>query len=146
GAAMHEQEAVLLVGARPLRQELPALLPGLPALGGGLELSTGPEDGPLGGAVEPLGVEHGPLVVVAQQDHLALHHQVDALQGVGAVADHVPKAVDVANVVPVDVSQDRLEGLEVAMNVTDYRLHAWLSRVVAPRQGSPRSHPGRGSG
>ena len=49
------------------------------------------------GGVEAFGVEHGPLVVVAQQDDLAVHDQVDALARVGAVADDVAEAVDLVD-------------------------------------------------
>src|SRR5262249_36052778 len=122
----------------PLRQELPALLPRLPALCARLQLRSRPQYRSLGGAVEALGVEHGSLVVVAQQDHLAAHDGVDALARVGAVADHRAEAVDVGDGVLVYVSQDGLERFVVTMDVADDGLHAWLSLVVAARQALPR--------
>src|SRR5947209_706973 len=61
GRAVDVQEAVLAEAARAFGQELPALLAGLAALAGRLELVARPEDGPLGGRVEALGVEHGAL-------------------------------------------------------------------------------------
>jgi hypothetical protein len=117
------EEAVLAVAARPLGEELPAPLAVLPALGRRLELVAGPEDGTLGGGVEAVGVEHGALVVVAQQHHLALHDEIDALAGVGAVADHVAETVNLRDVVAVDVFEDRLEGLKVTVDVADNGLH-----------------------
>src|SRR5262249_44670725 len=117
--------ALLLEGAGAFGEELPASFAGLAALTAGLELGAGPEHGPLGGGLEALGVEHGPLVVVAQEDHLALHDQVHALARVGAVADDVPQAVDLSDIVLVDVLEDGLQGLEVAVDVADDGLHAW---------------------
>jgi len=64
-------------------------VPLIDAAGPIFQLSPGPEDGPLGPRVEPLGIEQGPLVVVAQQADLALHHAVDALARAGSVADDV---------------------------------------------------------
>src|SRR5207237_64974 len=137
--------AVLAVAAGPLGEEVPAPLAHRAVLAGHFELRPRPEDGALGGPVEPLGVEHGALVVVAQQDHLALHHQVDALARVRAVADDVPEAEDLRDVVLVDVLQDRLEGLVVAVDVADDGLHTWLSGGLgaAPR---PARSPPRGEG
>ena len=84
------------------------------------------------GGVEAVGVEHGALVVVAQQHHLALHDEVDALAGVGAVADHVPEAIGFRDGVFLDVLEDRLEGLKVTVDVADDGLHE------APPGGVPR--------
>ena len=112
--------------ARPLGQELPALLADRAGLGRVLQLVARPEDGPLGGRVEPVGVEHGPLVVVAEQDELAVHDQVDALARVRAVADDVAQAVDLLDrLLRLDVVQDGLEGFQVAVDVADDGLHAW---------------------
>src|SRR5436309_1892599 len=55
GRAVDEELAVLADAAGPLGEELPAALAGLAAVGGGLELVAGPEDGALGGGVEALG-------------------------------------------------------------------------------------------
>ena len=123
---MDEEVAVLAVAARPLGEELPALLADRARLGRRFELGPRPEDGPLGRLVEPVGVEHRPLVVVAQQDELAVHHQVDALARVRAVADDVAEAVDLADALGFDVRQHGLEGFQVAVDVADDRLHAGI--------------------
>jgi hypothetical protein len=62
--------------------------------------------------------------VVAQQDELALHDQVHALPGVRAVADDVPQAVGLLDVLRLDVLKDRLQRLEVAVDIAYERLHA----------------------
>jgi hypothetical protein len=126
-AAVDEQVAVLAVAAGPLGQELPALLAHRAGLAGRFELLPRPEDGPLGGGVEPVRVEHRALVVVAQEHQLAVHHQVDALARVGAVPDHVSEAVDLADAQRLDVGQHGLEGFQVPVDVADDRLHAGLS-------------------
>ena len=48
GRAVDEQEAVLAVAARPLGEELPALLAGLAVARRRFQLRARPEDGPLG--------------------------------------------------------------------------------------------------
>src|SRR5262249_59201412 len=130
--------SALSVAAGPSRQEPPPVRPRLPALRRRLQLRARPEDRPLSGAVEPLGVEHGALVVVAKQDHLAAHDGVDALARVGAVADHVAQAVDLRDGVLVYVSQYGLERFVVTVDVADDGLHAWLSPVAAARQAVAR--------
>src|SRR5262245_34589851 len=52
GRAVDVEETVFLVEARPLGEELPALLLGGAVLAGGLQLGPGPEDGLPGGRVE----------------------------------------------------------------------------------------------
>ncbi len=68
------------------------------------------------------------LIVVAEQDDLALHHQIDALARVRPVADDIAQTVDFADGLFLDVLEDRLQGLQVTVNVADDRLHAWLSQ------------------
>src|SRR5205823_3854396 len=94
---------------------------------------------------EAVRVEHRPLIVVAQEDHLALHDQVDALARVGAVADDVAEAVDLGDVVLRDVGQDGLECFEVAVDVADERFHAEdLPGTGGGRSAaSPRGAPAR---
>ncbi len=81
--------------------------------GESFQLLARPEDGALGRRVESFRIEHGPLVVVAEQDHLALHHQIDALARIGAVADDVAETVDLGDRLLLDVLEDRLQGLEL---------------------------------
>ena len=49
----------------------------------------------------------------------ARHDEFDAGDGLGAVADDITEAVDIADLLLVDVRQDGLEGLYVAMKITD---------------------------
>ena len=103
--AVDEQVAVLAVAARPLGQELPALFAALPGFDGGFELRPGPEDRSFGRLVEPVRIEHGPLIVIAEQNELAIHHEVDAFARVRAVADDVAEAVNLADPLGFDVGQ-----------------------------------------
>ncbi len=116
---MDEQERLEAVAPGQLAQELPAALVVRPVVRV-LELLAGPEDRSLGADVEPVGVEHRSLVVVAQQGHLAVfHHQVDALARVRAVADDVAQAIDLGDPLGLDVGQDDFEGFEVPVNIAD---------------------------
>src|SRR6185312_8816845 len=112
------------VAARPLGEELPALFAQRPRLAGCLELVPRPENSPFRRLVEPIRVEHGALVVIAQQNQLGIHDQVDAFAGVRSVANHVAEAVNLGDPLRFDVGQHRLEGLQVAVNIADDRLHA----------------------
>ena len=117
-----------------LAEELPAPLVVRPVVGI-LELLAGPEDRPLGADVEPVGVEHRPLVMVAQERDLAvLHHPVDALAGIGTVADDVAQAKDLGHPLGLDVVEDDLQGFEVPVNIADQG---------AAHRGEPPSKQGR---
>src|SRR5436309_8206625 len=65
GRAVDVQDTVFAVRSRPLGKEFPTALLMLAAFAGHFQLSARPEDGPLGRWVESLGVEHGPLIVIA---------------------------------------------------------------------------------
>src|SRR5207253_8438822 len=92
--AVNEEHAVLFELTRPFREELPAFFLEFAALVGGFKLFAGPEDGLLGGQVETFGIEHGALVVIAQEDHLAFHDQIDAFARIRSVAHDVAETVD----------------------------------------------------
>ncbi len=64
--AVDEKEVAIAVRPGQLAQELPAALI-VVSIGGRFELLARPEDRPLRADVEPVRVEHRPLVVVAQQ-------------------------------------------------------------------------------
>ena len=72
---------------------------------------------------EAVRVEHGPLIVVAQEDHLALHDQIDAFAGIGAVADDVAKTIDFGHIVFVDIVQNGSEAFQIAVDIADKRFH-----------------------
>ena len=75
-------------------------------------------------AFEAIGIEHGPLIVVAHQHEWKARHEVDALAWIGAVADHVAEAINLRNVTRLNVGQDSLQGFQVTVDVADDRLHA----------------------
>ena len=133
---MHVQVAVLLEGTGPVGEELPALLANLAGLGRLLELVAGPHDGPLGGRVEPVRIEQGALVVVAQENQPAVHDEVDALARIGSVPDHVAEAIDsLIHVLLADVVQHRAKGFQITVDIADDRLHAGTSWESAAGDG-----------
>jgi hypothetical protein len=75
--------------------------------------------------------------VIAQEDHLALHNQIETLAGIGSITDHIPQAIDILNLMVGDVFQDGLESLKVTMNIADDRLHT----VILPGSAWPRLDP-----
>ena len=117
------------MSARPFGEELPAAFLGGLVVHGVFELAACPEDSAFGRRIEAIGIEHGPLIVVAQQDDAALHDQIDAFAGIGTVADDITQAVDFLDLVLFDVLEDGLQCLKVAMNIANDSLHA----VALPR-------------
>src|SRR5262249_24103714 len=89
--------------------------------------------------IETFRIEHGALVVVAQQHDLAIHDEIDALPGIGAIAHNVSQAVDLLDALLFDVFQDGLQGLQIAMDIADYRLHAVV--LLAWPEGLRVNHP-----
>src|SRR5262249_18458810 len=69
-----------------------------------------------------------------------LHHQVDTFARVGSVADDVAEAIDLGDVVFVNVPQDGLEGFQVTVYIADDGLHAWLSRGCGDAPGLAPAH------
>ncbi len=127
---MHEQQAVLAAAARQLAQELPAPQPIGRAAWSGFQLLPRPKDRPLGAGVESLGIEQRPLIVIAQQAEVELHHLIDAFQRIRPVADDVAEAVDLRDPLLPNVGQHRLESLQVAVDIADEgSLHAWLPKI-----------------
>ncbi len=92
---------------------------------GGFQLGPRPEDGPLGLGIEAVRIEHGSLIVIAEQDDLAFHGQIDAFARIGPVADDVAEAINLGDILRCNVLEHRLEGLEVAVDVAD----EWLSDI-----------------
>ena len=83
-----------------------------------------PEAGRFGAAVEVVRlVKHGEIVVAHQRRAAAGRHQIQAFHRIRAIADDVAEADDVLDPAPVDLGEDRAEGFEVAVNVTDDREH-----------------------
>ena len=135
--AVNEEVAVFAEAARPFGEKLPAPFAGWRDLAGVFELIAGPEDGTLGRWIEAIRIEHGALIVIAEQDDLALHHEIDALARVGAVADHVAEAVDFGNSLFFNILEDGLQRLKVAVDIANDRLHAWLSGCSSAAPGGP---------
>ena len=128
-----EQHVSLDVVPRQLAEKIPPPLPDGGRAGAVLQLVPRPEDRPLRPRIEPLGIEQGALVVVAQQADLALHDLVDHFARVGTIADQIAEAVDLGNALVPNVGQHRLEALDVAVNIADEgSFHAF--RLSATRQ------------
>jgi hypothetical protein len=62
--------------------------------------------------------------MVPQENHLTFHNQVKALARVGAVSHDIAQAIDLGDVVFLNIFEDGLEPLEIAVNIADDRLHA----------------------
>ena len=61
--------------------------------------------------------------MIAQEHHLALHDQIDALAGIRAVADNIAQAINLADLVVVDIGQDGLECFQIAVDIADQSFH-----------------------
>src|SRR5215204_490091 len=114
---MHEERSFPLHRAWPRAQEVRVFL---------RQLLASPLDGRSGDGIEP-GEVHGEVrnrevVVAGDQGHLPLAHQPAALVRARPVADHVAEAVDPLGTV-WNVPKDGLQGLEVAVDVGDYRVN-----------------------
>ena len=119
------EEAVIAVAARQLAQKVPAAGVVLRIALGAFQLLPGPKNGAFGSGIEPFGIEQRTLVVIAQEAHLALHGQIDALARIGTVADNIAQAEDLGDPLGTNVGQHSLKCFEVAVNVADEgSLHA----------------------
>src|SRR6476646_93411 len=63
-----EEATVLAMHAGPLGQEVPAGFLSFQAFVGRFELGASPKNGAFGGRIESVGIEHGPLIVIAEDD------------------------------------------------------------------------------
>jgi len=64
----------------------------------------------------------GPLVLLCHgfpECSYSWRHQIDALARIWPVADNIAQAKDIVDALLSDVGQDRLESLQVAVDVTD---------------------------
>jgi len=118
------QEAVLLEGARPFGEEFPAAFARGAILAWDLELRARPENRFLGRLVKTIGIEHRALIVIAEQNDFAAHHQIDTLSWIRTVTNDIAEAVNLLDVVLFDILEHSLECFEVAMDVADDCLHA----------------------
>jgi tRNA threonylcarbamoyladenosine biosynthesis protein TsaB len=85
-----------------------------------LQLHPRPANRPFGPCIEPVRIEEGSLIVIAEEHHLAaVANELRALTGVGTVSDDVAKAVDFVDSLPLDILEHSLESLEVAVDVAD---------------------------
>ncbi len=107
------------MGPRKLTQEFPAALVVDP-IARTFELLARPENRALGTDVEPVRVEHRPLVVIAEQGNLAiLPDSIDAFPGIRTIADDVAQAENLGNPLRLDVLEHHLQGFQVPMDITD---------------------------
>jgi hypothetical protein len=117
---VNELEIVFVDQSWKFAEEIPAgidLCSGADAI---IELVTGPVNRSQRHVVEPIGIEQGRLVVIAQ-DHpfAARHDQIKALARIRSVANDVTQAIDLRDILGFNVGQHRLERLEVAVDVAD---------------------------
>ena len=74
--------------------------------------------------IEPIRIEHGALVVIAQQHELGIHDKVDALARIRTVTDDVAQAINLSNSQRFNIRQHGLESLQITVDVANDRLHA----------------------
>ena len=120
---------------------IPSAFPGQGGIAGQFQLGPRPHDGLFRSMVEPIRVKQCALIVIAEQYHLALHDQINALARVGSVTDHISQTIDLVDLLFLDIFQHRLKGFKVAVNIADNGLHATaLPGLAKPNKtGSPLS-------
>ena len=94
GRAVHEEIDRSPMRTRAFRQELPALRRIVVAASLGLPAETASRRWPVRPGIEPFRIKHGALIVIAEQDHLAFHDQIDAFARIGSVADDIAQAIN----------------------------------------------------
>ena len=112
---MHKQQIRLTTNAWQFAEKFPAFFGPFTRF----KLLPRPKDRSFGPGIEAFGIEQCPLVVVAQDDNLAIPNSVDALARVRAVANDVAETVNLLNSLRLDIREDRVEGFQVSMNVAD---------------------------
>ena len=133
--SMDKQQGAFGMGAGQFTKKIHQLAVGVPRHGVVVfELRPRPADRPLRANIEAIRVEQRSLVVVAE-DHqaAAVADERDALAGIRTVADDVAQTTHRIDLLPIDVRENRLEGLEVAMDVADNGpLHDCRIQMVPP--------------
>ena len=116
---MHEQIAFLLTVSREFTEEVPKARILLRILSRVLQLFPRPENGAFRTGVKAFRIEYSALIVVADQTGIALHDQIDTFARVRTVSDDIPEAVNLVDLLLSDIFQNRLEALEITVNVAD---------------------------
>lgn len=99
-------------------EEVPTFVGPIARALGVFQLITGPEDCLLGTAVEPFGIEHCRLVVVAQQsDFAVVDNVVKTFAWLGTITDDIAETKDLVNVLRLDMRKHCLERFEIAVDV-----------------------------
>ncbi len=80
-----------------------------------------PKDRSFRARVESFRIEQCRLVMVAQQTHVQIHHEVNALGRIRTVSDNVAQTVDLSHTFPANISQDGCQRFEVAVNIANQR-------------------------
>ncbi len=132
---MDEQQAAFQMIPRQLAEKIPTPLPDGRRAGAVLQLVPRPKNRPFGPRIEPLGIEQGALVMVAEQAHLALRDFVDHFTRIRTIADQIAETIDLGNSLVSNVGQHRLEALDIAVDIANEgSFHASrLSDVGGPR-------------
>ena len=71
--------------------------------------------------------------MVSQQADIHFHHFVNALARIRAVTNHVPEAKNLVHPFGPNIGQNRLEGLNIAVDVANKRSFQGLGLTMAPR-------------
>jgi len=109
-----EKEITVLVSTRSRRKVLPQITPTAGFQNGAL-----PEDRSFSVDTETIWVEHHGLIVVTQDRHVARHRPFEARDRIGTVSKDVAKAEDVRYAVLRDISEYRVQGFEVRVDVAE---------------------------
>jgi len=135
---VNEERVVFLEAPRQFSEKVAQAVIGMPQpLVMPLKLLAGPADRPLSSDVEPLRIEQGTLVMVAQNHPLtSLPYQRQALAGVGPIADHITQAIKSIDFLLIDVLKHGRKGFEIAVDITDDReLHKSFPAIGSASNG-----------
>lgn len=130
--AVNEEVGVLGVAALQFAQETPPPVV-LERVLGILQHLARPFDGVPRKGVEVFGLlaPQRRLVVIAQDGYPETLGHVDARSGIGPVADNIAKADDLSNAPFVYIDENRLERLQVAVDIGNDRFQVFAPLIPA---------------
>jgi hypothetical protein len=87
------------------------------------EVAFGPQESVLGKRIkifDAADAGHGVIVVSSQAKKAAVAAEFRALVGIGIITDNVAQTDNLLNILPINIVQYYLEGLQIGVNITDY--------------------------